>query len=417
MGFLTNLISESRSSYTIKDAIQDFLTGKDSYAAETKSGTRVNERIALSLTAVWACVNIISRTMASLPLSVYKNLDPAGKEKASSHYAYDMLHQSPNKMQTSFDWRRLTFGHQLTWGIGVSEIEFKDGYPVALWPIPPWKIRPKYTLSEELYYEVDVKNGKRNLLPEQLLLFPFFSTTAGEWLSPIGVHRETIGSALAVKEFGATVFGQGVNPSGILSGIKFKNTDTEESIREKYGKPYSGLGNSNRLMLLEEGTKFEKVGLPPQDAQYIETQKFNVSEVGRMYTMPSIMLNDHEKSTSWGTGIEEQMSGLNTFTFVPYATQWEQEIQKKILFNDKAFSVKFLFQGLMRAKYSERIDGYVKQLQNGLMCPDDVQELEDRNPLPNGMGKIWMVPLNLQSIEFANRDPLSIKDQGVNKNA
>lgn len=419
MGFLANFISEKRSSGGFDDAIKAFMSGSDLFAPITKSGARVNEDISISLTSIWACVNIISRIMASMPLHIYKNLKPSGKEKATDHPVFDLLYINPNPEQTSYDWRVLMYRHMLLWGAGISEIEFnRVGEPVALWPIPPWKIRAKRTNTDNtLYYEVDVKEGKKNLLPYQVLILPFFTVEAGAWLSPIGVHRETVGAALAVKEFGASVFGQGTNPSGILSGVKFKGGDNEADFRKKYKEGYEGLGNSHRLMLLEEGVTFSRVGLPPQDAQYLQTRQFDIAETARIYNMPLFMLQDHEKQTSWGSGIEEQKSGLVDFTLVPIAVQTEQEIRKKLLFNDKEYFAKFNFNSLLRGKFSERIEGYVKSVNNGLMDLDEVQELEDRNPLPNGLGKIRFVPLNLQSIEYANRDPAQNKDQGVNKNA
>jgi HK97 family phage portal protein len=417
MGFLTDIIAEKR--YNHDDCVRDFLSGNDNFALSTHAGAKVNENLSLSLTAIWACVNILSSIMASLPLHVYKNIKPSGKEKATSHPLFDMLYAKPNPEQTSYAWRELMYRWCLLWGVGVSEIEFnRRGDPVALWPVQPWKIRPmRSRLSKALYYEIEEDGVTKSLAPNQLFIIPFFTVESGKWLSPIGVHRETIGSALAVKDFGARTFGQGTNPSAILSGLRFKSTDNEETLRKKFKDAYEGLSNSHRLMLLEEGVKFDRIGLPPEDAQYLETRRFDISEIARIYNVPLFLLQDHEKQTSWGSGIEEQKSGLVDFNLVPKAVQFEQEVHEKLLLRDPDHFVKFNFNGLLRGKFSERIEGYVKSIQNGLMCIDDIQELEDRNPLPDGLGQKRFVPLNMQALEFAVRDPLLIKEAGVNKHA
>ncbi len=238
------------------------------------------------------------------------------------------------------------------------------------------------------------------LRPDQLILFPYYSTLDGGWLSPVGVHRETLGSALAVREFGARTFGQGVNPAGIISGVDYGTEEKEESFEEKM-KGYSGLGNSHRLMVLEAGVKFERVGLPPEDAQYLETRKFDVEEIARIYNVPLFMLQAHEKTTSWGTGIAEMKDGFITFTMQPLCTQWEYEVNNKLLGDDDDYYCKFTMDGLLRGNVKDRMEAYKTAASLGIYDIDEMRELEDRNPLSDDLGKVRLVPMNMTPLERA----------------
>lgn len=367
----------------------------------TTSGKDVNEEKALGLTAVWACVSIISRTMASLPLPVYRKLKPTGKERVSNNPLYALLNESPNPEQTSYEWRSLMSIHQNLWGAGISEIEFdKNGQPIALWPIPPWRVTPARTKKKELIYKVSMPDGpEKTFYPYEVVVFQSMTTSRDYWMSPISVHRETIGSALAVKEFGARTFGQGVNPAGIISGVKFTNEEAHKTLTKEYAG-YEGLGQAHRLMFVDEGHTFEKIGLPPQDAQYLETKQFDISEVARMFHMPLFMLQEHTKSTSWGKGLEEQKNGFVTFTILPGTVQWEQELNRKLIFNKNMFC-EFLLDGLLRGNIKDRMDAYTKAFNMGLLSLDEIRELENRNPIENDLGKTRFVPLNMTTLEKA----------------
>jgi HK97 family phage portal protein len=410
-GFFASMISEKRADTWlagVKNAPIELIRafGGD----PSKSGINVTQANALAVTAVYSCVKIISWTIASLPLHVYRSLKPRGKEKATDNPIYKMLHDAPNPEQTSFEWRAITSVHQNLWGAGISEIEFKpDGTPIALWPLPPWLVTPKRTQKNELVYEVSDANGAtRKLWPYQVIVFPALSTTRDKWLSPIGQHRETIGKAIAVKEYGALTFGTGINPPGILSGLKFQKEDSEESIRKKFGK-YSGLGGMDRLMLLEEGVKFEKVGLPPADAQYLDTCKFDISEIARIYNMPLHMLQEVSGTTSWGSGIEELNLGFIAFTLRPYLVQWEQEIKRRLLNDNEADFAEFLIEGLLRGKQSERFSAYAIARQWGFYSSNDIREIENMNPLPGDQGDIYLSPMNMVNAKDAGKQPKPVK--------
>ncbi|MHA1168301.1 MAG: phage portal protein [Candidatus Hodarchaeales archaeon] len=378
---MRNLIAEKRSgeSFNLKNIpahLQNVFG-----MAPTASGVSVSEEKSLSLTAVWSCISIISRTMATMPLPVFNRTDRKNKEIAYENPLYELLHNNPNPEQTAFQWRSLMAVHQLLWGAGISWIEFDNrGQPIALWPIAPWRASPERTKSGDLVYKVTMLDGKQNVYQaSEVVVFESMSTTRDRWMSPIQVHRETLGAAMGVKEFGARTFGQGVNPAGILSGVKFGKEDSQESFRKKFGG-YEGLGNAHKLMFIEDGTTFEKVGLPPQDAQYLETRAYNVTEIARMYNVPNFMLNLSDGSSNWGTGLEEQ------------------ELNKKLIFS-RFYFTEFNMDGLQRANLKARTESYWKRWQMGSMSPDEIRAKENENPIPNELGAHYYLPLNMGTTE------------------
>lgn len=420
MGFLAQTIFEKRSSPSNLEIVSlrnppewlnDLIGGQ-----MTSAGKRVSQESALGVSAVYSCVRLIAWTIASLPLVTFKELNP-GKKRAKDHPLYKLLHDKPNSEQSSFQWRALTSIHQNLWGAGISEIEFnKAGQPVALWPLPPWKVTPKRTANtKDLVYEVSIDGQIKMLWPGQVIVFPALSTSVDAWMSPIAIHRETVGYAMALREFGSKTFGTGTNPAGILSGLKFNKEVSEESLREKFGTKYTGLGGAHRIMLLEEGTKFERIGLPPEDAQYLESNSFAVREIARIFNVPLHLIQETEKSTSWGSGIEEMTSGFITYTMRPYFVQWEQEFKNRLVFDEDVI-VEFIVEGLLRGKLLERYQAYAVGRQWGWLSADDVNELENRNPLPDGQGKIYLVPMNMIDARNAGKEPKPIekpKDQHV----
>jgi len=407
VGFFSRLTIENRNVGG-EEYIRQWLAG-DNPAPETSAGIDVNEAVAISLTAVYACIRLISWTIASLPLFLYERKED-GKAKDFNNDLYSLMHDSPNPEQTSFMWRQLMSVHQNLWGAGISEIEFdSSGMPVALWPIPPWLVQPKRDEKIGAYYIVrNPKIGtERILFPHQILIFQMLTSSSYSWISPIAIHRETIGAAIAVKQFGAKTFGQGTNPAAVVYHPGKLDEPGEKSLRESF-KGYAGLSKSHRLMLLNQGMKWERVGLPPEDAQYLETRRFDISEIARIYNVPLHMLHDHEKQTSFGKGIEEQNIGFVTFTINPNLVQWEQELNKKILLNDKQYFYEFNVNGLLRGKMLERYRAYAIGRQWGFISADDVRDRESENRLPNGEGQVYLNPMNMINAKFAEEyNPLN----------
>jgi len=414
VGFIADLIREKRSieMFSLKNIPDKLL---HIFGAQpTAAGKDVSAMSAMSLTSVYACIRIIAWTLASMPIITYKTLTPRGKERDKDYYLYKLLHDRPNPEQTTFEWVSLTSAHQNLWGAGISEIEFdRDGVPVALWPLPPWTVTPKRTAKNNLIYEVSVDGTIKHLWPYQVFCVQTLTTSRTQWVSPIQLHRETIGAALAVREFGARTFGQGTNPAGIVTTEQKLTKDSEDSLKTRLSG-YAGLGNSHRLMLLDNGLQYKAVGLPPEDAQYLQTRQFDIAEIARIYNVPLFLLQDHEKSTSWGTGIEEMNSGFVTYTINPYTVQWQQQFRSKLIFDDIHY-VEFLLDSLLRAKLEDRYKAYAIARQWGWMSPDDVCEIENRNPLPDGQGEKYLVPMNMVDAKLAGVDPKPIPKEDPNE--
>jgi len=364
------------------------------------AGGNINEERALSLTAVWCAVRRISTAMSIFPLQIYQNLE-SGKRKSTDHILYNMLHNQPNPYQTASIWRTLMMSFQLMWGAGISEIEFDGrGYPVALWPIHPRCVTAEKTPSGKLVYSVQSDTGGTRILqPHQLLIFALYPTVDYGWRSPLTAHRETFRSALSVREFGAKSFEHGVNPAGIISGVAKAVTKEAEESRRAHFAQYAGLGNAHKLLILEDGTKFERVGMPPEDAQYLETRKFDTAEIARIFDVPLPLLHEHEKSTSWGPGLEMLVNIFVTFNMQPHCTLWEQEINSKLVgIDDNSYYCKFIMDGLLRGNTKDRMASYRMGASLGIYDIDEMREMEDRNPLPDGIGKARLVPMNMQPL-------------------
>ncbi|MBN1604614.1 MAG: phage portal protein [Chitinispirillaceae bacterium] len=405
MGFLSDTIRQSRSfdeliSVRNPPAHLQHIFGGYS----TNSGATVTTEKALGLTAVWGCIKILAWSEASLPLQLYERLESDGRRRASNHYAYKLIHSKPNPEQTSFQWRSMMSVHQNLYGAGVSEIEFdKKGYPVALWPIPTPNVTLKRTAKKELIYEVNVDGTTYRLWPSQVVCYENLQIIRDRWISPIGMHRETLGSALAVREFGARTFSQGTNPGSVISypnQLKFQSTPSEDDFKNKMRDAYEGLSKAHRLMLLDQGAKFERIGLPPEDAQFLETRKWDTAEIARIFNVPLHLLQDTEKTTSWGTGLEELNSGFVVFTLMPHMVLKEQELSRKLIDNDELYYIEHNVDGLLRGKLLQRYQAYAIGRQWGWLKSNQICKWENIDPLPGDQGEIFMNPMNMVPSEY-----------------
>lgn len=418
---LENRISELEKQLT---EYRNVLTDEDSWlhaitaGTVTNAGTYVNTNSAFGIPAVYSCVRILAWTIAGLPLHVYKRLKPRGKEKAYDHPVYDILHNNPNPEQSSFEFRSLMVTSQLLWGAGIAEIERVNGQPRYLWPIPTQYVTPKRTPHNNLLiYEVNapsdykpnpeggLKPITRYLWPEDVLVFPALTSTKDCWKSPITVHRETLGYSMALQEFGSKTFGQGVNPAGIVSVDSPLSEEAEKNLIKQL-EGYSGLSKITKLMYLNAGVSFEKVGLPPQDAQLVEATKMTIAEIARIFTMPLFLLNETDGSSNWGTGIEEQNNAFISYTLNPYLIQEEQEYGRKLFstgMKREEYFPEFCVEGLLRGKILDRYQAYVLGRQGTFLSPDDIREKENMNPLPSGAGERYDTPMNMINVDVADK--------------
>ncbi len=364
--------------------------------AQSASGVTVNERTALQSTAVFSCVRVLAETVASLPLPVYRRLSGGGKERATDHYLYPLLHDQPNTEMTSLEFRETLMGHLALWGNAYAQIERNAGLQVrALWPLRP----DRMTVRREngvLAYRYQPENGQdRVFRPGQIMHIRGLSGDGIIGYSPIRMAREAIGLARATEEFGARFFGSGSNPGGVLQHPNKLTDKALENLRRSFEERHGGLANAHRPLILEEGMTWQQIGIPPEDAQFLETRKFQTNEIARIFRVPPHMIGDLERATF--SNIEHQSIEFVVHTIVPWLRRWEQAMLRDLFTpaERREYFAEFLVDGLLRGDIQSRYQAYAIGRQNGWLSADDIRELENMNPLPDGQGRVYLVPLNM----------------------
>jgi HK97 family phage portal protein len=350
----------------------------------TSSGKVVNERTAMQTTAVYACVRILAETIASLPLHTYR-YTKNGKEKALDHPLYYLLHSEPNPEMTSFVFRETLMGHLLIWGNAYAQI-VRDGRGrvLALYPLMPDKMTVDRTAKGDLYYLYNKDGVSYPLRSDEVLHIPGLGFDGLIGYSPIAMAKNAIGMGIACEEYGASFFANGANPGGVLEhpGV----VKDPAKVRESWNAVYKGSGNAHRIAVLEEGMKFQSIGIPPEQAQFLETRKFQINEIARIFRIPPHMIGDLEKSSF--SNIEQQSLEFVKYTLDPWVVRWEQAIQKALYLpsEKRTYFTKLNVDGLLRGDYQSRMNGYAIGIQNGFMSPNDVRTIEDFNLIPEELG-------------------------------
>ena len=366
----------------------------------SSSGQTVNERTALQTAIVYACVRVLSETIASLPLHTYR-YTTNGKEKAIDHPMYYLLHSEPNPEMTSFMFRETLMAHLLLWGNAYAQI-IRDGRGkvVGLYPLLPNKMVVNRNNHGQLYYQY-VKDGHTYILNRyEVLHIPGLGFDGLIGYSPIAMAKNAIGMAIATEEYGAKFFANGANPGGVLEhpGV----VKDPARIRESWNAVYQGSSNAHRVAVLEEGMKFQSIGIPPEQAQFLETRKFQINEIARIFRIPPHMVGDLEKSSF--SNIEQQSLEFVMYTLDPWVVRWEQAIQRA-LFSDsekQQYFVKFNVDGLLRGNYESRMNGYAVGRQNGWLSANDIRELEDMNRVSVELGgDIYLINGNMTKLADA----------------
>lgn len=410
MGILSGLFRsrDKPADRTAGSAYNFFLGG-------TASGKYVTERSAMQMTAVYCCVRILSEAVASLPLQFYRYTDDGGKEKAVEHPLYFLLHDEPNPEMTSFIFRETLMTHLLLWGNAYSQIiRNGKGEVVALYPLMPDRMKVDRDEHGRLYYEytvydtddVDGRKGTDKvgrtvrLQPHDVLHIPGLGFDGLVGYSPIAMAKNAIGLAIATEEYGSKFFANGAAPSGVL---EHPGTIKDPSkVRESWQATFGGSGNANKIAVLEEGMKYTPISISPEQAQFLETRKFQIDEIARIFRVPPHMIGDLEKSSF--NNIEQQSLEFVKYTLDPWVSRWEQAMVRALLTPDekKRYFFKFNVDGLLRGDYQSRMNGYATARQNGWMSANDIRELEnlDRIPAEQG-GDLYLINGNMTKLEDA----------------
>ena len=366
----------------------------------SSSGKTVDERTALQTAIVYACVRVLSETIASLPFHTY-TYTTNGKEKAIDHPIYYLLHSEPNPEMTSFVFRETLMGHLLLWGNAYAQI-IRDGRGrvVGLYPLLPNKMVVNRNNQGQLYYQYE-KDGQTYILNRyEVLHIPGLGFDGLVGYSPIAMAKNAIGMAIATEEYGAKFFANGANPGGVLEhpGV----VKDPARIRESWNAVYQGSGNAHRVAVLEEGMKFQSIGIPPEQAQFLETRKFQINEIARIFRIPPHMVGDLEKSSF--SNIEQQSLEFVMYTLDPWVVRWEQAVQRALFSESekRKYFVKFNVDGLLRGDYGSRMNGYAVGRQNGWLSANDIRELEDMNRVPAELGgDLYLINGNMTKLADA----------------
>ena len=362
-------------------------SGYSFFFGGTTSGKAVTERSAMRMTAVYACVRILSEAIAGLPLHLYRYKKDGGKEKAVDHPLYLLLHDEPNSEMSSFVFRETLMTHLLLWGNAYAQIiRNGKGEVIELYPLLPDKMEVyRSDITGEIYYIYTDTKGQRHTLSNiEILHIPGLGYDGLIGYSPIAMTKNAIGLSIAAEEYGARFFANSANPSGVLEhpGV----LKDPRKLRESWNEVYGGTSNSHRVAVLEEGVTFKAISIPPNEAQFLETRKFQINEICRIFRVPPHMVADLEKSSF--SNIEQQSLDFIVNTIRPWLVRIEQSICQKLLsVNEKGiYFVKFNVDGMLRGDFASRMNGYAIARQNGWMSTNDIRELEDMNKIPAELG-------------------------------
>ena len=388
MGIITSLVHPERRA-TIEgplpltaERIVEWLSGP-----ATASGVNLSTEGALKLVGVWACVRVISEDVASLPLIVYNRL-PRGKERAMAHPLYRLLHDAPNPLMTSATFRECLQGHMLLWGNAYAQIERDQdtGRPTALWPLRPDRMdKPIVSQAGTLLYTYRLPTGEpRALSQSDVFHLRGLSPDGLIGYSPIALHRETLAWSIATKEYGIRFFGNDSRPGGILQTKQRLPKDSVDRLRSSWEAAHRGLTQAHRIAVLEEGIEWKQVGIPPEDAQYLEVMTFQLQDIARLYRMPPHKIQDLARATF--SNIEEQSIDYVVGTLRPGLTRWEQQANKDLVMPSEQGRIfaEHLMDALLRGKTLERFQSYQLAMQNGIYSANEVREFENQNPFEGG---------------------------------
>lgn len=388
MGILQGLFRsrDKPQNRTVGSSFSFFMGG-------STSGKPVNERSAMQMTAVYSCVRILAEAIAGLPLHLYRYNENGSKEKAIDHPLYRLLHDEPNPEMSSFVFRETLMTHLLLWGNAYAQIiRNGKGEVIALYPLMPNKMTVDRDENGQLYYtyqraseEAHTMEGTSvRLKPYDVLHIPGLGFDGLVGYSPIAMAKNAIGMAIACEEFGAKFFANGAAPSGVLEHPG--TLKDPKRVRDAWQSQFGGSSNSGKVAVLEEGMKYTPISISPEQAQFLETRKFQINEIARIFRVPPHMVGDLEKSSF--SNIEQQSLEFVKYTLDPWVIRWEQSMQRALFTTDEKseFFIKFNLEGLLRGDYQSRMNGYAIARQNGWMSTNDIRELENLDLIPDELG-------------------------------
>lgn len=379
------------------------------FTGRSAAGKRVDQRTAMQTSAVIACVRVLADSIASLPVHVYRYDEKGRREKAIDHPLYYLLHKEPNPEMTSYVFREVLMTHLQLWGNAYAQIVRNGrGEILGLYPLMADRMEVQRDSNGEIVYEYTLvqedaptmKGSTVVLKAHEVLHIPGLGFDGLVGYSPIAMAKNSIGLGLAAEEYGSKFYANGASPSGVLEHPgTLKNP---ARVRDAWNATYGGSSNANKVAVLEEGMKYTPISINPTEAQFLETRKFQISEIARIFRVPPHMIGDLEKSSF--NNIEQQSLDFGKYTLGPWVARWEQSLERALFFGDekKNLEIKLNMDGLLRGDYKSRMEGYAIGIQNGFMSPNDIHQLEDMDLIPDELGgNLYMVNGNMVPLNKA----------------
>jgi HK97 family phage portal protein len=360
----------------------------------SEAGVNFSVEGSLKVTAVLAGFTILTEDTSSLPLILYRRLE-RGKERAVDHSYYSLMHDKPNDEMTSMVFRELILGHMLGWGNFYAQLLWNErGVVTDLWPLNPARMEIFRENGVRRYLYTNDREQRMAFRQEDILHIPAFGFDGVKGYSRITLAKNAVGLAMAAEKYGSKFFAHDARPSVVLTSPKPMKPEAVKNLRESWNEIYGGSGNNNRAAVLEDGLSIATLGINPEDAQFLETRQFQVSEIARMFRIPPHMLGDVTNSTSWGTGIEQQELGYLAHTLRPWLVRIESQLNKDLLLaRERAqYFFEHLTDALLRTDITARMNAYAVAIMNGILSPNEAREAENRNPYDGG--DEYRFPLN-----------------------
>ncbi len=378
----------------------------------SKTGVTVNEQTAMQFTTVFSCVQVLSQTLASMPIILYRDRKmgdkSSGKDRAVDHPLYDILKTAPNKEIPSMYLKETMMGHICSSGNGYAQIQRNRRGEVISLNILPWNVTDvrRNHITYEIEYTTNDRGKSVILDPDEVFHVPGLGFNGIKGYSPIRMAMEAIGLGMAAEEFGASFFSNGANAGGVVEYEAKMNPEAKTEFRKAFMEKYAGLGKSNSVLFLENGSKYTKVAIPNNEAQFLETRRFQKEEIASIYRVPLHLIQDLQKSTN--NNIEHQSLEFVMYTMLPWFTRWESFINFKLLSKEErsqGYFAEFLINALLRGDTAARAQMLHLMRQDGVINADQWRELENMNPQEDGQGKYYLVNGNMISVDTAAKQP------------
>ena len=380
--FFANTMAKLAGYNLLTDAGSWSLTGT------ATTGQNVNTGSALTYSAVWAAVRVISEAVSSLPLQVFQKDSQGGRSKALGHPLYRILHDQPNPEMSSLTFRETLQGHVLTWGNGYAEIvrDKTTGRVMELWPLDPSQVKIVRDNEGVLYYQY----GTIIFLPAEILHIKGLGFDGVAGYSVIGMAKNSIGLGMAVEDFGASFFGQGGKPAGVITVPGKLNSEAIQNMRKSWEEMHSTNKNAHRVAILQNGVAYQSIGTPPDDAQWIASRTFQIEEIARWFKIPPSKLGNGKGTY---TNLEQDNLSFLQETLRPWLIRWEQEINFKLISSMDSLYAEHNQDALMRGDSQGRAAFYAQALNWGWLSRNDVRSMENLPPFEGG--ESYMIPKNM----------------------